>query len=926
MQWGTMRKTDRNGWGNRAGVDDVEEEEEAITDYYAVLGVSDDATAAQIKKAYRRLARKYHPDKNIHNVAQSKRIFQHITEAHDILSDPVKRLEYDREWGPDVAWCPGGYTRQPPKNSENDKSYGSAAYSRASTAETRRSTMASAFARSFDSEDGNDFEKAANAWDSMMEQLLKPIRERGAIRFQKLFRGYLARKGLGPKFKAFLRRSSRRQRAGCDKLKEGGIPDRVEPTSKNKVLPRKRPQRPLPAKEAKASPRPKFRLRAKTAPALPKKNTRPPKKPPPVPRRSRKQEKGEGEGMRMASEKEKRGGISAAASKPSSMKVAIDRASKATKIQRAVRAALARDHTICSADQNSKKKHQAAVCIQALSRGSRVRAGLARAYLRAAAAARKKFMIKLHKRVTSFQTQFRRASARQKANFRRQAAKTLTRWARRRLHEHATKHALEILTSWMRQRLAILRSKNLARASAASIKIQSLARARLGRRAALTRKRVILIKRELKRRQLQHRSANTLQNFLRVSYPRHKAKLKRMQQRALRATAAALIQRNMRSFMSHRQAKRLMAKKQIKADTKFILSVGMEIFLWSKRCEEAKLKRQEEASVILQRVWRGYMGKRYVYSMTLELSSRKREAAAAILQAAIREFLVRKKTQRNCDTARKYAYATRLQAIFRGMGVRYAMSQNHASAVILQCYIRQHLARVRVRTALTLRWFNRRDRAAFVLQRYMRAWKKQKDLEMKYQKYLDESLRKIQHWIIECVHRKRIASGLLKAQTRKWQAALITGLAAKRFLSNLKNGRAIRWQSLHGGVRMSSGYMKQRKFVSRHLVQSSEDDETRMNVHTRCTSNVPKQMRTAKSPNLARRVLRSSHLARSKHGVRRSDQLWNNILPDICANKGAESVNSVTIQRQAFPQLHISGNGRSRVLDMVVGRNMIGGC
>lgn len=64
-------------------------------DYYATLGVSRDASAAEIKKAFRSMARKYHPD-----VAKDKRIaeekFKQVNEAYEVLSDPEKRKKYDR--------------------------------------------------------------------------------------------------------------------------------------------------------------------------------------------------------------------------------------------------------------------------------------------------------------------------------------------------------------------------------------------------------------------------------------------------------------------------------------------------------------------------------------------------------------------------------------------------------------------------------------------------------------------------------------------------------------------------------------------------------------------------------------------------------------------------------------------------------------
>src|SRR5882757_2471524 len=65
------------------------------TDYYEVLGVKKGATADEIKKAYRRLARKHHPDVNPGDKSAEDK-FKKITEANDILSDEKKRKIYDR--------------------------------------------------------------------------------------------------------------------------------------------------------------------------------------------------------------------------------------------------------------------------------------------------------------------------------------------------------------------------------------------------------------------------------------------------------------------------------------------------------------------------------------------------------------------------------------------------------------------------------------------------------------------------------------------------------------------------------------------------------------------------------------------------------------------------------------------------------------
>lgn len=63
-------------------------------DYYEVLGVSRDATEEEIKKAYRKLARKYHPDVNKEDKDATEK-FKEINEAYEVLSDPEKRAQYD---------------------------------------------------------------------------------------------------------------------------------------------------------------------------------------------------------------------------------------------------------------------------------------------------------------------------------------------------------------------------------------------------------------------------------------------------------------------------------------------------------------------------------------------------------------------------------------------------------------------------------------------------------------------------------------------------------------------------------------------------------------------------------------------------------------------------------------------------------------
>jgi curved DNA-binding protein len=69
----------------------------AYIDYYKILGINRDATQEEIKKAYRRLAKRFHPDLNKDD-PQAKSRFQEINEANEVLSDPEKRRRYD-EYG-----------------------------------------------------------------------------------------------------------------------------------------------------------------------------------------------------------------------------------------------------------------------------------------------------------------------------------------------------------------------------------------------------------------------------------------------------------------------------------------------------------------------------------------------------------------------------------------------------------------------------------------------------------------------------------------------------------------------------------------------------------------------------------------------------------------------------------------------------------
>ena len=66
-----------------------------LVNYYEILGIEEDADSESIKKAYKKLAKKFHPDLNPDDIESSEERFKQINEAYEVLSEPSKRKLYD---------------------------------------------------------------------------------------------------------------------------------------------------------------------------------------------------------------------------------------------------------------------------------------------------------------------------------------------------------------------------------------------------------------------------------------------------------------------------------------------------------------------------------------------------------------------------------------------------------------------------------------------------------------------------------------------------------------------------------------------------------------------------------------------------------------------------------------------------------------
>ncbi|KAM3282276.1 dnaJ subfamily B member 4 [Capsicum chacoense] len=160
-------------------------------DYYNVLNVVKTATEDDLKKAYRKLAMKWHPDKNPNNKKEAEAQFKQISEAYEILSDPDKRQIYDQYGEEGLKEMPSPGCSGHPRNAEDifAEFFGSSPFGFGSTGvkSTRFSSEGSAFAGFGGGE--NIFRTASNGTGANMPKKPPPVESKLPCSLEELYSG-----------------------------------------------------------------------------------------------------------------------------------------------------------------------------------------------------------------------------------------------------------------------------------------------------------------------------------------------------------------------------------------------------------------------------------------------------------------------------------------------------------------------------------------------------------------------------------------------------------------------------------------------------------------------------------------------------------------------------------------------------------------
>lgn len=126
-------------------------------DYYNVLGVERNADQDSIKKAFRRMAAKYHPDRNQEKGAEAR--FKEINEANEVLSDPTKRARYDQLG---AEWRAGQHFKPPPNWNNNAPQFDASFFEGIARRGVNNQQSASGFSDFFEGLFGSGFRRTSN--------------------------------------------------------------------------------------------------------------------------------------------------------------------------------------------------------------------------------------------------------------------------------------------------------------------------------------------------------------------------------------------------------------------------------------------------------------------------------------------------------------------------------------------------------------------------------------------------------------------------------------------------------------------------------------------------------------------------------------------------------------------------------------------
>jgi curved DNA-binding protein CbpA len=748
-----------------------DDSDEDIIDHYAVLSAPDDASPASLRKCYLKASRRYHPDKNPDDPARATKMFNHVSCAYEILSDPVKRKEYDWECGVSEPEHRRSKRRTTARGPQSTRRATRATRARASTADScqsQRQQMSSAFATSFGDGPGATFESAVHSWDNMMEELLEPVRRRCAKKLQRVWRGYAVRNKYAKKLR---RRKKQREVWARERhvLRKAQI--RVEKEARRvKTAPNRQPQ-PHSAKGMLFGP----------APPIPRRNqTRKDSK-----RRSKKKYP---DPSSTSSTPPSKSPASAAEQHP--FQQAMCMVSAATHIQRAWKQHTRVENARIQRKNALDERNAATIRIQSIFRGAYLRAEIVRASNRAKIAARKRFILRITSRVIVMQARIRGMQTRTLLHLTSTAACKIQRWMNRILEKQ----------------------RNVSMKKAAHIilcvkRVQSVVRMYRGKRMARSRKIAIKIQRMLKKRQ---DSIIVLQQAVRRQLERKKN---------LRTKSAIIsIQCMCRYGAAHVAFEEKKQLQKIRKDACFVGNIVQLCFCALDKHRNRKLQYSASTTIVNFFRYAKYTQQVYLVQsaarryLAHQISSRLRKkrddlvhvilAQRAVRRWSAHQIVKRRRIRRDEQKQRLILGSTKLQTLCRGFRQRQLFQHVRAQcnkiqtlcraslarsnlirrrqqhlywrcALQIQCWYRclvakkvvQVLCAENIRTALALadmqrkHWFEKRSHAAYQLQQAFHRHKKRKaQRQQQWQKHvtLITTLMKVREIIA-------------KNRARKWQ-------------------------------------------------------------------------------------------------------------------------------------------------------------